>query len=218
MYQEKLIPLNIVSATMIERDSANKKPEQNAPFRTHPSTCSNTRFNTSGNSVFVSAEEVSLTFKTHLRACTKSWLLSFVSPWIYWLQKFKPWVLPLCAVTATPPWGSIKQHRIDSTCPQTLSQQGIPCKNGTCCHLAGGDTPNPFAGARSVRFLHTGVQHQQFSSAWEAGNVNLTKTRFSGSQWEVNLERGWCLLKGFFQGKNWDIRQNWGSVMWSNAP
>lgn len=190
---------------MIDRDSANKKPEQNTPFRTHSSTCSNTRSNTSGNSVFVSAEEVSLSFKTHLGDCTKAWLLSPVSPWIYWLPKFKPGVIPLCAGTATAPWGSMKTAQNWFHVSPTLSQQGIPCKNGTC-PLAGGDTPNPSAGAH-------GVQYQQFSSAWKTVSVNLTET-----WWEVNLGRGWCPLKGFSRGENWDVRQNWGSVMWSNAP
>lgn len=63
IHQGKLIHLNIVSAIMIDcGNSATKEPEQNTPFRTFLSDCSNTKFNTfevasSASRVFVSAEE-----------------------------------------------------------------------------------------------------------------------------------------------------------------
>lgn len=62
IYQGKLLHLNIVSATMIDCDSAIKEPEQNTPFRTFLSDCSNTKSNifevaSSGSSGFVSAQE-----------------------------------------------------------------------------------------------------------------------------------------------------------------
>lgn len=62
IYQEKFIHQNVVSATMIDCDSATKESEQNTPFRAYLSDCSNTRFNTfeaasSGSSACVFSEE-----------------------------------------------------------------------------------------------------------------------------------------------------------------
>lgn len=127
-----------------------------------------------------------------------------MSPWIYWLQKFKPWILPLFAVTATPPWGSMKTG-IDSLCSQTLR---IPHKNGTSCHFAVRDTPNPSAGSCSVQFLACwssapGIQQCMKSYQCEP-NRNQMFWKSTRSEFR---ERGWGPLKGFSQGKK--MRYKW---------